>query len=52
MGYGGIRWAPIGVEVANPAFDVTTAELVTAIITERGVMLAPDKAKIRALFES
>jgi methylthioribose-1-phosphate isomerase len=51
-GYGGIRWAPVGVEVANPAFDVTAAELVTAIVTERGVMLAPDKAKIRALFES
>ena len=51
-GYGGIRWAPDGVEVANPAFDVTPAELVTAIVTERGVMLAPDNAKIRALFET
>ena len=51
-GYGGIRWAPVGVEVANPAFDVTPAELVTALITERGVMLAPDKMKIRVLFES
>jgi methylthioribose-1-phosphate isomerase len=51
-GYGGIRWAPVGVEVANPAFDVTPAELVTAIITERGVMPAPDKTKISALFES
>jgi methylthioribose-1-phosphate isomerase len=51
-GYGGIRWAPVGVEVANPAFDVTPAELVTAIVTERGVMLAPDKAKIRALFQN
>ena len=51
-GYGGIRWAPVGVAVANPAFDVTAAELVTAIVTERGVMLAPDKAKIRALFQS
>jgi methylthioribose-1-phosphate isomerase len=49
-GYGGIRWAPVGVEVVNPAFDVTPAELVTALITERGVMLAPDKAKIRGLF--
>jgi len=49
-GYGGIRWAPVGVQVANPAFDITAAELVTAIVTERGVMLAPDKAKIRALF--
>ncbi len=51
-GYGGIRWAPVGVEAANFAFDVTPAELVTAIVTERGVMLVPDKAKIRALFES
>ena len=51
-GYGGIRWAPVGVEVANPAFDVTAADLVTAIVTERGVVLAPDEAKIRALFES
>ena len=51
-GYGATRWAPAGVAVANPAFDVTAAELVTAIVTERGVMLAPDKAKMRALFES
>ena len=51
-GYGGIRWAPVGVEVVNPAFDVTPAELVTAIVTELGVMLAPDTAKIRALFGS
>jgi len=49
-GYGGRRWAPIGVGVANPAFDMTPAELVTAIVTERGIMLAPDGAKIRGLF--
>lgn len=29
--------APLGVEVLNPAFDITPADLVTAIITERGV---------------
>ena len=51
-GYGATRWAPAGVAAANPGFDVTAAELVTAIVTERGVMLAPDKAKIRALFGS
>ncbi len=28
---------PVGVGARNPAFDVTPAELVTAIITERGV---------------
>ena len=33
--------APDGVKVANPAFDVTPPELVTAIITERGVIRAP-----------
>ena len=33
--------APSGVRVLNPAFDITPAELVTAIITERGVARAP-----------
>jgi methylthioribose-1-phosphate isomerase len=36
-GYRGSRWAPEGVKVRNPGFDVTPAELVTAIITENGV---------------
>ncbi len=36
-GYRGTRWAPQGVKVRNPGFDVTPAELVTAIITENGV---------------
>jgi len=51
-GYGATRWAPAGVAVVNPAFDVTAAELVTALVTERGVMPAPDRTKISALFES
>jgi methylthioribose-1-phosphate isomerase len=33
--------APDGVSVYNPAFDVTPAELITAIITDRGVFLPP-----------
>lgn len=37
----GRRTAPDGVPGWNPAFDVTPAELVTAIITERGVFRAP-----------
>jgi methylthioribose-1-phosphate isomerase len=36
-GYRDRRWAPQGVKVRNPGFDVTPAELVTAIITENGV---------------
>ena len=35
--HGGPTIAPAGVEVLNPAFDVTPAALITAIITERGV---------------
>jgi methylthioribose-1-phosphate isomerase len=38
---GWVRVAPIGVEVYNPAFDVTPADYVTAIITESGVVKAP-----------
>ena len=38
---GGRPIAPPGAEAANPAFDVTPAELVTAIITERGVLEPP-----------
>lgn len=34
---GGARMAPAGVAVYNPAFDVTPPELVTAIVSERGV---------------
>ena len=37
----GQRLAPEGIEVANPAFDVTPSNLVTAIITERGVFYPP-----------
>ncbi len=40
-GYGAERWAPTGVKVRNPAFDVTPARNVSAIITERGVVLPP-----------
>jgi methylthioribose-1-phosphate isomerase len=40
--------APSGIRVANPAFDVTPNELITAIITEQGIARAPyDKALAR-----
>ena len=38
----GRRIAPEGVEALNPAFDVTPHELITAIITERGVVRGPE----------
>ncbi|MFO0707258.1 MAG: hypothetical protein U0412_10445 [Nitrospira sp.] len=37
--------APAGVAVYNPAFDVTPAELITGIITERGVFKPSELAK-------
>jgi len=49
-GYAGVRWAPEGVAVANPAFDVTPSALVSALVTEKGVIGRPDTTKIRALF--
>jgi methylthioribose-1-phosphate isomerase len=42
----GKRTAPGGAKVYAPAFDVTPAELVTAIVTEAGVIHAPTTAKI------
>jgi methylthioribose-1-phosphate isomerase len=48
-GYRGMRWAPEGVSVRNPAFDVTPAELVTGIICENGVILDPDREKLKRL---
>src|SRR3989454_7333084 len=49
-GYAGMRWAPEGVSVANPAFDITPAELVSGLFTEKGAVTRPDARKIRALF--
>jgi methylthioribose-1-phosphate isomerase len=46
-GFGGSQWAPEGVKVRNPVFDMTPADLVSALITERGVMYAPDNKQIR-----
>jgi methylthioribose-1-phosphate isomerase len=46
---GGVRTAPEGIEVFNPAFDVTPSKLVTAIITEHGVLRAPYREAIAAL---
>ena len=48
---GGQRIAPEGVEVANPAFDVTPHRLITAIVTERGVAQAPYQLSLRTQME-
>jgi methylthioribose-1-phosphate isomerase len=48
-GYGSLTWAASGVAVRNPSFDVTPASLVSALITERGVIHKPDRKKILRL---
>lgn len=49
--FAGSRTAPSGVKVFNPAFDVTPNELVTALITEKGIVRPPYDQTIRELFE-
>ena len=46
-----IQLAPEGISVSNYAFDVTPNELVTAIITEKGVARAPYTESLRKMFD-
>ena len=46
----GRQIAPLDVPVFNPAFDVTTNELITGIITEKGIVRPPFKENLGALF--
>jgi methylthioribose-1-phosphate isomerase len=50
LGVGGVRHVADGVSAWNPVFDVTPAELIDAIVTERGVIEAPGLAKMEAVF--
>ncbi len=47
--HGGKQLTPNGVGICNPAFDVTPAKYVTAIITERGVLRAPYDEALKAI---
>lgn len=49
LGWDGVRWAPPGVAVRNPAFDVTPARYVTALVTDRGVARPPLEASLGRL---
>lgn len=48
----GKRTAPEGIKVYNPAFDVTPHELITAIVTEKGIVTHPNSEKIAALYHN
>jgi methylthioribose-1-phosphate isomerase len=45
----GVQVTPDGVNIENPAFDVTPAKYITAIITERGVLRAPFTESIKQM---
>jgi methylthioribose-1-phosphate isomerase len=47
--FGSARVAPEGVRAWNPAFDVTPAELIDAIVTEKGVVEQPTRDKMQRL---
>ena len=47
-----VQIAPQGIDVYNPAFDVTPAGNITAIITEKGVIQCPTKEKIKKMLIS
>jgi len=48
-GYRGERWAPEGIAVRNPAFDVTPTELITALVCEHGIIHRPGREAIAAM---
>ncbi len=51
-GVGDMRTAPDDITVINPAFDMTPPELISGIITEKGVVMAPYEESIPKLFQA
>jgi len=49
-GFAGRATAPRGVKVFNPAFDVTDQKLITAIVTEKGIVKKPFSKNIPKIF--
>ncbi len=48
--FGKNQIGPAGVRALNPAFDITPAKYVSAIITEKGIIRSPFRAEIKKLF--
>jgi methylthioribose-1-phosphate isomerase len=48
----GIRTVASGVAAFNPVFDITPAELIDALVTEKGVIEAPNPAGMAEIFGS
>ncbi len=52
LGFGGCPTAPRGVKVYNPAFDVTDHKLITAIVTEKGIIHPPFGRNIKRILKA
>ncbi len=51
-GIGDKKTAPDGINVINPAFDITPPELISGIITEKGIAKPPFDESIKSLFDN
>lgn len=51
-GIGDKKTAPDDIDVINPSFDMTPPELISGIITEKGIAIAPYEESIKKLFEA
>ena len=51
-GIGDMKTAPDGIDVINPAFDITPPELISGIITENGIAKPPFEQSIKELFKA
>jgi len=49
---GGVRTAPPQAHALNPAFDITPAELIDVIVTERGAVRRPNRARIAEMMRA
>ena len=52
LNFAGTRTSPEGVQAWNPAFDITPAELIDAIVTEKGVVTNPTRKKMETMMAS
>ena len=48
LNFSGVKIAPENITAWNPAFDVTPADLIDVIVTEKGIIEAPDTNKVRS----
>ncbi len=51
LNFSGVKIAPENVSAWNPAFDVTPADLIGYIVTEKGIIEAPDSCSVKSLFD-